>query len=246
MDKNQDFESPLENINPFPFIDKEGACGKIELVKAKFEEFEGKTPTRNEHLAVLFELARGVGHDITDEGYCLDIGTFYGMSAMVMVVGVSESRRIQKPVFTIDEYSPSRMVLEENKPYTKLNFDLEDYLHGGHQRSIRPFLCRGVAYSFGLESYLCQIIHDSVLYLQTCQIPLRLAFVDGIHDFCTPRTELDLLWKLLLPRGYIVCHDYCKPTPLVVSAVNHFITSIEPDQYTLYKYPGMIIIRRNN
>ena len=241
LDKNQ----ALENVNPFPFIDKGGACNKVRLVKEKFVKFEGGTVVQDGELAVLFELARGVGHDITDEGYCIDIGTYYGISAMAMAIGVSESRRLRKPVFTIDAYSPNRLGLEQNKPYTKLNFDLGSYLRGTPQRPTRSLLCRGVAYSFGLDDYLCQIIHDSILYLRICQIPLRLAFVDGSHDFCTLRTELDLLWKLLLPGGYIICHDcYAELTPLVILAVSHFIDSMETNQYTFYKHESMIIIRR--
>ena len=101
----------------FPFENEQKSLEKISFLRNTVDKFHGHTFTQDEALALLFELA-----DVPDTGYCLDFGTWFGLSALSMAFGVRESRLPLHPVFTVDAYSPRRHYLEDdNFEYKRLD-----------------------------------------------------------------------------------------------------------------------------
>jgi len=231
----------------FPFENKQKSLEKISFLRHTVDKFHGRTYTHDEELALLFELARGSGFDVPDTGYCLDFGTWFGLSALSMAFGVRESRLPLHPVLTVDAYSPRRHYLEnDNFKYKRSDtFNIDVYLD---QTGGRPICLRGAAYYLGLEDYICQFVFDSVNLLRQpfMDIPIRLAFLDSSHDISTVDSELKLVLKKLLPGGWIVFHDYCDRNAYSISvcmAANNFIDSRLEQDINVFQYRTTLAIR---
>ena len=193
---------------PFKFVNLEESLKKVEQVKEAFGTVERLNFTLDEELAALFELARGAGHTQTQKGYCIEIGTYRGVSAMVMAQAIKESRVVQAPMFTVDSYQPgsSRFNLERHN-LMPINFDLEDDRYLQQQGASKIGLARRAAYRLGLQDYLVQVLHDSVRFLQLFNLPIRFAFIDGGHDFNSCYSEAMFIKQLLMPGGAIAFHN---------------------------------------
>jgi len=58
-------------------------------------------------------------------------------------------------------------------------------------------------------------------------VPARLIFIDGCHDYEAVKEDI-LLWKdLLLPNGYLLLHDFREDAPGVIQAVKECILHSE-------------------
>ena len=201
------------------------AIKKTDQIRKIFESVGGNSFSGTAELAVLFELARGVGHMEATSGYCLDLGTYYGLSALVMAQAVKESRTETLPVLTVDAYPIDRGILENSNILSPIMYsdyfadnDVErDWIktHG-----LRPITARATAYKLGLEDYMIQVIHDSIKFLQLFKLPIRLAFIDSSHDYTTCLNEVALVKRLLVPGGVIVFHD--REFEQVSKVIKHF------------------------
>ena len=197
----------LDKLTEFSFIQKEESVDKVKQIRSIHEELGGLTYTREEELAILFELARGIGHYDGDDGYCLDLGTYYGLSGLVMAQGIKESQIYTYPVLTIDSYPFNPRKLEKNE-LVSVSSDVgqidKEWIN---KVGCMPMTAHGVAIKIGLCDYLVQTIHDSVKFLQLFQGSIRLAFIDSSHDFATCFNEASLVKQLLVKGGKIVFHD---------------------------------------
>ena len=197
----------LDKLTEFPFIEKEKSVDKIKKICFIHEELGGETFTHEDELAVLFELARGIGHYDGDDGYCLDLGTYYGLSGLVMAQGVKESQIYTYPVLTVDSYPFDRLKLENNE-LVSVSSDVgqidKEWIN---KMGRRPMMAHGIAIKMGLCDYLVQTIYDSIKFLQLFQGSIRLAFIDSSHDFATCFNEANLVKQLLVKGGKIVFHD---------------------------------------
>ena len=188
----------------FEFIDEEQAVNKVRLIRACHEQMGGKALTSDRELALLFELARGFGHSDITEGYCLESGTFYGLSALCMAYGVKESRMMQSPVFTIDAYQPYRLVLEDHELMLNQRDKIDDY----ETNLPKPITARNTAIKLELENHLCQVIYDSNFFLHDIGLLIRFAFLDSSHEVATLTNEILQIRKNLVKGGCIAFHNY--------------------------------------
>ena len=215
-------------VSKFHFQDREEAYHNTNFLTRELYNLEGDSLTNDGEHGVLFELARGTGHIEATEGYCLDLGTYYGASALVMAQGVKESRVCDGPVWTVDAYPVDRLALERG--YSPTALADEDWIE---KTSKKPMVIRAVAHRLGLSDYIVQVIHDSPKFLKLFNLPVRLAFIDSSHDYETCFYETLLVQELLVPGGAIVYHDVEEHEP-VQKVVEHFY-----DEYLLYDRLGI-------
>ena len=229
-------------IKDFEFVNKTESIEKVRQVKEVFGDVKNLNFTLDEELAALFELARGTHHTPTHDGYCIEFGTYRGVTAMVMAQAVKESKVVLPPVFTVDSYVPGhfRMHLEKNR-LMPLTFP-DDLLGEQYQRqqgAEKIGLARMVAYKLGLQDYLAQVLHDSLRFLKLVNLPIRFAFLDSNHDFNTCYNEAMLVKELLLPGGAIAFHN--TEIPAVKNAINSLLGNS-----TLFQIHGLAVFYNDN
>ena len=208
-------------LKDFEFVDKPESLEKVQQIRDAFGPVENLNYTLDEELAALFELARGTHHTQTQEGYCIELGTYRGVTAMVMAQAIKESRIVLPPVFTVDSYVPSsfRLYPEHNK---LMPLAFEDGVLGDKylqkQGADKMGLARMIAYKLGLQDYLAQVIHDSLRFLRLFNLPIRFAYIDSSHDFTTCYNEAMLIKQRLVPGGAIAFHN--NEIPSVMNAMS--------------------------
>ena len=214
----------------------------VDYISREMLELGYDSPTAVEDCVMIYELVAGMGHQTPQKGICLDLGTFYGYSALTMAMALKRSRFYESPVYTVDAYHPHDSWLE-HQPFP-FEYDIHNYV----KEQNKPVWVRGLAYHLGLEDYLCQVICDSISFLRQFSCPVRIAFLDDSHDASTVTTEINLLWTLLEKRGWLIFHDYEEPhipeSHIQVKSVVDMFMERQRDIFKVLRYHACIAIQK--
>ena len=131
-----------------------------------------------EEIDLFFELARnGPGR-----GMIMEIGTFQGGSAMVFALGSKSVGR--EKVYTVD-------------PHKKYHDNLPE--------SLTPFIQN--VQKLGLDDWIIAIVSTSEEVAKIWHEPIRLLFIDALHDYDHVKQDF-LLWEPhLVSGGVVALHD---------------------------------------
>ena len=220
----------FREFEPFPFADFDKSVSTVEKILKPFL-FEGVINKTNEgEQALLYELALGF-HGIPLKGKVLELGTDYGATTAVMASGLRCGNSVDYPVFTVDVYDYHSVV-----PIGKS----DDYVKRKNDRFRVKQKCW---YELNLRSYICQIVCDDNIFLPFWNMPIRLAFIDALHDYESVARHIDIVSKYIVNRGWIVFHDYAEPGHAdVVKAVNEFI-DLSPNALRVFQVSRTVALQ---
>ena len=174
-------------------------------------------------LCILYELACGF-HDAPDvSGYIVHCGIHRGGSLCVMALGTFNSLTTT-PVIGIDPYDTRRT-----------HNGIEDF-SGVAYRILRENI-----HVLKLIDFVCPIIFDDVKLFDFFKVPIRIAFIDSLHEYDHTKREIELLLPNLVDNGWFVFDDYLPEPNGIMDAVNEFIDSNTEFEFNLYcyQYPDM-------
>ena len=229
MAKSIDRLCRLDSFQLFPYKDK-SIC-RADAIRDLSIDIGGGSHTGKHELAVLYEIARG-WHNDSQDGYILDLGTHYGVSAAVMASGLIKSKSPMAPVFTMDKYR-------------YYNYTHE---HGGsaaYQLNNRFRLVRKLFAELNLIEVICQIVCNDEISLPFFKEPIFLAYIDAAHDYKAVSRQIDLVNRNLVSGGWMVFHDYVDEYwSGVIPAVNEYIDSESPESIRVFKINTSVIIQK--
>ena len=142
--------------------------------------------------ALLYKLAKyGPG-----KGAIVEIGTFKGKSAIYLARGSKSAGR--EKVYTIDPYNPRHPWGE----WRGKSFHSVYIPHRGVYRSLLKNIKKAK-----VEDWVIPIVNPSCKAAKKWKKPMRLLFIDGLHDYKNVKRDF-LLWeKYLVKGGIIAFHD---------------------------------------
>ncbi len=156
-----------------------------------------------EHEA-LWELAT---RDVS--GNILEIGSWMGKSACILA-GACVDHHPDTVVLCIDTFTMSGTE-QQQKHHEKLV--------GHAQGTFYDFITS--AKRLGYYGHVIPIGQYSQCALKIVKGPLRLAFIDGAHDYANVESEVTLVLPLIAPGGSIALHDvYSGTYPELLAFVN--------------------------
>lgn len=141
-------------------------------------------------------------------GHVLEIGTWQGKSTCILA-GATLERRDDTRVICVDTF---RM----NGTARQLSY--YDLLNGKAQGTFYEFMAN--AERLGFSEAIVPIAASSLRARAViASLQLRLAFIDGQHDYQTVATEAAMVLPRLAPGGVIAFHDAYEQHPDVLQAV---------------------------
>jgi predicted O-methyltransferase YrrM len=143
------------------------------------------------------------------EGNVLEIGSWMGKSACILA-GACADRHPDTVLMCIDTFTMSG---------TEQQQEHHEKLVGRADGTFYDFI--SAAKRLGYYDYVIPLGQYSHRALKVVKGPLRLAFIDGAHDYANVEREVALCLPLLAPGGSIALHDvYSGTYPELLAFVN--------------------------
>jgi hypothetical protein len=141
-----------------------------------------------------------------DPGEIVEIGSYKGKSTICLAKGIEYSGRLDQ-VYTVDPHlgEIKKGIKSENSTYDALLKNLQD---------------------FDVSELVKPVINTSVGFAKKWNKPIKLLFIDGLHDYEHANQDY-LAWnKFVLRNGIIAFHDGFCGIDGVWQAINeHFLDS---------------------
>jgi len=147
------------------------------------------------------------------QGHVLEIGTWQGKSACVLA-GACVEKSDDSMLVSVDTFDMSGTERQLG------------YYQAVHRRSRGTFYeFNENAQRFGFSSRVIPIAAPSIRLKQLlAATPLRLAFIDGRHDYIGVKEDISLVMPLIVAGGIVACHDVDYRYPGIAEAIGDLLT----------------------
>ena len=189
------------------------------------ESIKGFLSTR-EGVSLYFLAAFGAG-----QGEIVEIGSFQGKSTVWLARGSKDAKR--ERVWAIDPHlgSPEHQVGEvHSTQMPRSGSTFEDF-----QESIRRF---------DLEAQVSPLVETSNAAAERWSAPIRLLFIDGLHDFESVEQDFLSWTPYLVPGGLVAFHDVCEEHPGPGKVIAKHISGSQ--EYTPYLQTDSLFVAAKN
>jgi cephalosporin hydroxylase len=174
------------------------------------------------------ELLWELGHS-SPSGNILEIGSWMGKSACILA-GTCIERLDNSKVICIDPFDMQG---------TDWQRDFHKLITSGKLTTFDTFIHN--AKSLGFYETVIPVAHSSQSVLPYLTLPLRLAFLDGWHDYKHVSLEFNYVSKMVVAGGFIAFHDATEDFP----GVKKFVDELKCNSsWEMYKSIGSIVAFR--